>query len=85
MDFELCSSNFGKFVMTKGILNIATRLIKPKPVSSLCMFVCMDVCMSCLSFAGEMPQVDHLVFMVHGIGPVCDLRFRSIIECGKCS
>ncbi|XP_028936399.1 SEC23-interacting protein isoform X2 [Ornithorhynchus anatinus] len=31
--------------------------------------------------AGEMPQVDHLVFMVHGIGPVCDLRFRSIIEC----
>ncbi|XP_036163550.1 SEC23-interacting protein isoform X1 [Myotis myotis] len=30
---------------------------------------------------GEMPPVDHLVFMVHGIGPVCDLRFRSIIEC----
>lgn len=34
---------------------------------------------SCL---GEMPQVDHLVFMVHGIGPVCDLRFRSMVECG---
>ncbi|XP_069608771.1 SEC23-interacting protein [Ranitomeya imitator] len=30
---------------------------------------------------GEVPQADHLVFMVHGIGPVCDLRFRSIIEC----
>ncbi|XP_075391118.1 SEC23-interacting protein isoform X2 [Tenrec ecaudatus] len=30
---------------------------------------------------GERPQVDHLVFVVHGIGPVCDLRFRSIIEC----
>lgn len=30
---------------------------------------------------GEMSQVDHLVFMVHGIGPVCDLRFRSIVEC----
>ncbi|XP_058527207.1 SEC23-interacting protein isoform X2 [Ochotona princeps] len=30
---------------------------------------------------GELPQVDHLVFVVHGIGPVCDLRFRSIIEC----
>ncbi|XP_051945874.1 SEC23-interacting protein-like [Xyrauchen texanus] len=30
---------------------------------------------------GEMAQVDHLVFMVHGIGPVCDLRFRSIVEC----
>ncbi|NXA74334.1 S23IP protein, partial [Thryothorus ludovicianus] len=30
---------------------------------------------------GEMAQIDHLVFMVHGIGPVCDLRFRSIVEC----
>ncbi|XP_019737618.1 SEC23-interacting protein isoform X1 [Hippocampus comes] len=30
---------------------------------------------------GELPKVDHLVFMVHGIGPVCDLRFRSIVEC----
>lgn len=32
---------------------------------------------------GELPTVDHLVFMVHGIGPVCDLRFRSMIECGE--
>lgn len=30
---------------------------------------------------GELPTVDHLVFMVHGIGPVCDLRFRSMVEC----
>lgn len=30
---------------------------------------------------GEVPQVNHLVFMAHGIGPVCDLRFRSIVEC----
>lgn len=22
--------------------------------------------------------------MVHGIGPACDLRFRSIIQCGRC-
>uniref|UniRef100_A0A8D3D1Z4 SEC23 interacting protein n=1 Tax=Scophthalmus maximus TaxID=52904 RepID=A0A8D3D1Z4_SCOMX len=29
----------------------------------------------------ETPLVDHLVFMVHGIGPVCDLRFRSMVEC----
>ncbi|XP_073322072.1 triacylglycerol hydrolase DDHD2-like [Pagrus major] len=29
---------------------------------------------------GEPEQVDHLVFMVHGIGPACDLRFRSIIQ-----
>lgn len=33
---------------------------------------------------GEPEKVDHLVFMVHGIGPACDLRFRSIIQCGKC-
>uniref|UniRef100_H3D6C8 SEC23 interacting protein n=1 Tax=Tetraodon nigroviridis TaxID=99883 RepID=H3D6C8_TETNG len=30
---------------------------------------------------GELSTVDHLVFMVHGIGPVCDLRFRSMVEC----
>lgn len=30
---------------------------------------------------GEPDKVDHLVFMVHGIGPACDLRFRSIIQC----
>ncbi|XP_074837982.1 triacylglycerol hydrolase DDHD2 isoform X2 [Carettochelys insculpta] len=26
-------------------------------------------------------QIDHLVFVVHGIGPACDIRFRSIIQC----
>lgn len=36
---------------------------------------------SCL-LPGEPEKVDHLVFMVHGIGPACDLRFRSIIQCG---
>ncbi|XP_072177332.1 triacylglycerol hydrolase DDHD2-like [Diadema setosum] len=30
---------------------------------------------------GESNQIDHLVFVVHGIGPVCDLRFRTITEC----
>ncbi|XP_034728626.1 phospholipase DDHD2 isoform X2 [Etheostoma cragini] len=30
---------------------------------------------------GEPEKIDHLVFMVHGIGPACDLRFRSIIQC----
>lgn len=29
----------------------------------------------------EPSQIDHLVFMIHGIGPTCDLRFRSIIQC----
>ncbi|KFO37071.1 Phospholipase DDHD2 [Fukomys damarensis] len=30
---------------------------------------------------GEPFQIDHLVFVVHGIGPACDLRFRSIVQC----
>ncbi|XP_060595144.1 phospholipase DDHD2-like [Ruditapes philippinarum] len=30
---------------------------------------------------GESRQVDHLVFVVHGIGSTCDFRFRSIVEC----
>ncbi|XP_058381209.1 phospholipase DDHD2 isoform X3 [Diceros bicornis minor] len=32
---------------------------------------------------GEPLQIDHLVFVVHGIGPACDLRFRSIVQCGS--
>ncbi|XP_058050419.1 phospholipase DDHD2 isoform X1 [Ahaetulla prasina] len=30
---------------------------------------------------GEPMQIDHLVFVVHGIGPACDIRFRSIVQC----
>ena len=30
---------------------------------------------------GESEEIDHLLFVCHGIGPVCDLRFRSIYEC----
>ncbi|NXP03782.1 DDHD2 Phospholipase, partial [Thinocorus orbignyianus] len=30
---------------------------------------------------GEPLQIDHLVFVVHGIGPACDIRFRSIVQC----
>nr|XP_026691178.1 phospholipase DDHD2 isoform X1 [Ciona intestinalis] len=28
---------------------------------------------------------DHVVFLCHGIGPVCDLRSRSVVECGETS
>ena len=34
-------------------------------------------------FLGEPSQIDHLVFVVHGIGPYADLKFRSLIECGR--
>ena len=30
---------------------------------------------------GEGMDIDHVVFVVHGIGSMCDLRFRDIIEC----
>ncbi|KFR15567.1 Phospholipase DDHD2, partial [Opisthocomus hoazin] len=30
---------------------------------------------------GEPLQIDHLAFVVHGIGPACDIRFRSIVQC----
>jgi hypothetical protein len=29
---------------------------------------------------GEPVKVDHLLFLVHGIGPVCDLKFRTVEE-----
>lgn len=30
---------------------------------------------------GESEKVGHLVFMVHGIGPACDIRLRGIVQC----
>ncbi|XP_062399010.1 phospholipase DDHD2-like isoform X2 [Sardina pilchardus] len=32
---------------------------------------------------GQPETIDHLVFMVHGIGPACDFRFRTIISCAS--
>ncbi|CAB0038290.1 unnamed protein product, partial [Trichogramma brassicae] len=33
---------------------------------------------------GEPEKIDHLLFLVHGIGSVCDLKFRTVEEVGKC-
>lgn len=33
--------------------------------------------------ADEVDNIDHLCFVVHGIGEACDLKFRPIVECGK--
>lgn len=33
---------------------------------------------------GEPDKIDHVLFMVHGIGASCDLKFRSVEEVGKC-
>ena len=35
------------------------------------------------SSLGEPDQIDHLIFVVHGIGPAADLKLRPIVECGK--
>lgn len=32
---------------------------------------------------GESQRVDHLLFMVHGIGSACDLKMRNVEEVGK--
>lgn len=37
------------------------------------------------NLTGEPAQIDHLIFVVHGIGPIADLNFRNIIECGRYS
>ena len=43
-----------------------------------------NFCLTCLSFiSGESTEVDHLVFVLHGIGDTCDVRFRNIVECGE--
>lgn len=31
----------------------------------------------------EIEQIDHLIFVVHGIGEGCDIKFRPIVDCGK--
>lgn len=36
-----------------------------------------------LLHSGEDGPIEHIVFVIHGIGPVADLRMRSIIECGE--
>ena len=32
---------------------------------------------------GEPAKIDHVIFVVHGIGVTCDMRYRNIIECGQ--
>lgn len=31
----------------------------------------------------ETEKIDHVCFVVHGIGEGCDLRFRPLLDCGK--
>ena len=30
---------------------------------------------------GDKDPVQHLIFVVHGIGEACDAKFRSLVEC----
>ena len=31
--------------------------------------------------AGESETIDHLIFVVHGIGAVCDFKMRTVEQC----
>ena len=31
----------------------------------------------------EIDQIDHLCFVIHGIGEGCDMKFRPIVDCGN--
>ena len=44
----------------------------------------VDGCCCHLLFSlGEQSRIDHLVFVVHGIGAHHDLNFRCLVDCGK--
>ena len=32
---------------------------------------------------GEAEEVDQLVFVIHGVGEGCDLKLRSLLDCGR--
>lgn len=33
--------------------------------------------------SGEEHKIDHLVFVIHGIGAYHDLSFRTLVDCGE--
>ena len=61
---------FGLMAKTVKRLKYAIESILKKYINQI--FILLSV--------GESPDVGHLVFIVHGIGSVCDMKFRSISE-----
>lgn len=37
----------------------------------------------CTVTIGEDRVIDHVVFVVHGIGPLAELSFRNLVDAGK--
>ena len=64
--------------MVMLVLVVCSRAVAVSSV--LCSIRALSLCCA----AGEQSRVDHLVFVVHGVGPVHDLSFRSIVDCGVC-
>ena len=31
----------------------------------------------------EIHNIDHVCFVIHGIGEGCDMKFRPLLDCGK--
>ena len=39
-----------------------------------------------MHYKGDTRSVDHLVFVIHGIGPFADIRlnsYKSLVDCGR--
>ena len=43
----------------------------------------MAYCLSLYATVGEDRVIDHVVFVVHGIGPLAELSFRNLVDAGK--
>ena len=65
-----------------GMIIVKIKCILPPTFLHRCSRLWTD-CFSPFFTIGEPIQIDHLVFVVHGIGDFCDVKFRNIIECGK--
>ena len=58
----------------------------------MCLSLCLSVVSAtmysqsqpvCVEFTGEFAIIDHIVFIVHGLGPAADSRHQSVVDCGK--
>ncbi len=48
-----------------------------------CLYSYASLCCVAHVHVGEQTRIDHLVFVVHGIGAHCDLSFKSLVDCSK--
>lgn len=69
-DFSSILENVSFFYSQQNVSSLRTRVVK----RGIDEFSIED---------GEPAQVDHILFMIHGIGSACDLKFRQVEEVGE--